>query len=43
MTDEKKLVLVLGGTGSTGKSIVTGLLKRGTFVRDDGLNEPLLR
>ncbi len=33
MTNDKPLVLVLGGTGLTGKSVVEGLLKSGNFVR----------
>ncbi|RDX46055.1 NAD-P-binding protein [Lentinus brumalis] len=31
MTNDKPLVLVLGGTGLTGKSVVEGLLKSGNF------------
>ena len=33
MTTTNPLVLVPGGTGLTGKSIVDGLLKSGNFVR----------
>ncbi len=33
MATQKPTVLVLGGTGRTGRSIVDGLLKSGDFVR----------
>lgn len=33
MVDKKPLVLVLGATGNTGRSIVDGLLKSGQYVR----------
>lgn len=38
MASDNALVLVLGGTGLTGQSVVNGLLKSGNFVR-----EPLVR
>ncbi len=33
MATDKPTVLILGGTGYTGQSIVDGLLKSGNFVR----------
>ena len=33
MANDKPLVLILGGTGHTGQSVVDGLLKSGNFVR----------
>ena len=32
-TTPKPFVLILGGTGYTGRSIIDGLLKSGNFVR----------
>ena len=33
MASDRSLVLVLGGTGYTGQSVVNGLLTSGNFVR----------
>ena len=33
MASDNALVLVLGGTGLSGQSVVNGLLKSGNFVR----------
>ena len=41
MASDKPLVLVLGATGHTGRSIVDGLLKSGNFVRHAA--QPLAR